>query len=143
MDDIVLEAECNREARIVQAADAREMVDAALPRFRERLTDRQYGSLFANLQAHYQETARLGAERLLKSLRHLDLEDRETINRWASGQAKRFAHLPTVGVRNLLLNGPDGGLDAFLDGLDAKLVAKLRRTASAQTPDGTNDDPQA
>ena len=143
MDDIVLEAECNREARVAQAADAREMVDAALPRFRERLTDRQYGSLFANLQAHYQETARLGAERLLKSLRHLDLEDRETINRWAAGQAKRFAHLPTVGVRNLLLNGPDGGLDAFLDGLDAKLVAKLRRNASAQTLDGTNDDPQA
>ncbi len=143
MDDIVLEAECNREARVAQAADAREMVDAALPQFRERLTDRLYGALFANLQAHYQETARLGAERLLKSLRHLDLEDRETISRWAAGQAKRFAHLPTVGVRNLLLNGPDGGLDAFLDGLDAKLVAKLRRTASAQTPDGTNDDPQA
>ena len=143
MDDIVLEAECNREARVAQAADAREMVDAALPQFRERLTDRLYGALFANLQAHYQETARLGAERLLKSLRHLDLEDRETISRWAAGQAKRFAHLPTVGVRNLLLNGPDGGLDAFLDGLDAKLVAKLRRTASAQTPDGTDDDPQA
>lgn len=143
MDDIVLEAECNREARVAQAADAREMVDAALPQFRERLTDRLYGALFANLQAHYQESARLGAERLLKSLRHLDLEDRETINRWAAGQAKRFAHLPTAGVRNLLLNGPDGGLDAFLDGLGAKLAARLRRTASTPTPDGTNDDPRA
>ena len=143
MDGIVQEAECNREARIAQAADARELVDAALLQFRERLTDRLYGPVFANLQAHYQETARLGAERLLKSLRHLDLEDRETISRWAAGQAKRFAHLPTVGIRNLLLNGPDGGFDAFLDGLDAKLVAKLRRAASTPTPDGTNDDPQA
>ena len=143
MDDIVLEAECNREARVAQAADAREMVDAAIPQFRERLTDRLYGSLFANLQAHYQETARLGAERLLKSLRHLESEDQEAIGRWAAGQARRFAHLPTVGIRNLLLNGPDGGLDAFLDGLDARLVAKLRRTASTPTSDGTNDDPQA
>ena len=143
MDDIVLEAECNREARVAQAADARELVDAALPQFRERLTDRLYGSLFANLQAHYQDTARLGADRLLKSLRHLDLEDRETISRWAAGQARRFAHLPTVGIRNLLLNGPDGGLDAFMDGLDAKLVAKLRRTESTPTSDGRNDDPQA
>ena len=75
--------------------------------------------------------------------RHLDLEDRETISRWAAGQARRFAHLPTVGIRNLLLNGPDGGLDAFMDGLDAKLVAKLRRTESTPTSDGTNDDPQA
>ena len=138
MDDIVLEAECNREARVAQAADARELVDAALPQFRERLTDRLYGSLFANLQAHYHETARAGTERLLKSLRHLDIEDRETISRWSAGQAKRFAHLPTVGIRNLLLNGPDGALDAFLDGLGTKLVAKLRRTASTPTTDKSN-----
>lgn len=135
MDDIVHEAQCNREARLAQAADARELVDAALPQLRERLTDRLYGSLFANLQAHYQATARLGAERLLKSLRHLDAEDRETISTWATGQARRFAHVPTVGIRGLLLNGPDGALDAFLDGLDSKLAAELRPTAARSAPE--------
>ena len=144
MDDIVEEAECNREARLAQAADARELVDAALPQLRERLTDRLYGSLFASLQAHYQATARTGAERLLKSLRHLDSEDRETISSWAAGQARRFAHLPTVGIRSLLLNGPDGALDAFLDGLDSKLAAELRPAAARSAPQGgSNDDPQA
>ena len=134
MDDIVQEAECNREARLAQAADARELVDAALPQLRERLTDRLYGSLFANLQAHYQATARTGAERLLKSLKHLDVEDRKAISAWAAGQARRFAHLPTVGIRSLLLNGPDGALDAFLDGLDGKLRAELRSTSTRSAP---------
>lgn len=153
MDDIVEEAECNREARLAQAADARELVDAALPQLRERLTDRLYGALFAKLQAHYQATARTGAERLLKSLRHLDAEDRETISTWTAGQARRFAHLPTVGIRNLLLNGPDGALDAFLDGLDSRLAAELRPTAARRFAagalpgrakvEGGNDDPQA
>ncbi|MCY3812204.1 MAG: hypothetical protein OXH15_10455 [Gammaproteobacteria bacterium] len=144
MDEIVQEAECNREARLAQAADARELVDVALPQLRERLTDRLYGSLFANLQAHYQATARSGAERLMKSLRHLDVEDREAISSWATGQAKRFAHLPTVGIRSLLLNGPDGALDAFLDGLDSKLAAELRPTATRSAAHGgSNDDSQA
>ena len=144
MDEIVQEAECNREARLAQAADARELVDAALPQLRERLTDRLYGSLFANLQDHYQATARTGTERLLKSLRHLPVEDREAISSWAAGQAKRFAHLPTVGIRSLLLNGPDGAFDAFLDGLDSKLAAELRPTATRSVPHGgSNDDPQA
>ena len=111
---------------------------------RERLTDRLYGPLFANLQAHYQATARLGAERLLKSLRHLGVEDRDTINTWAAGQARRFAHLPTVGIRSLLLNGPDGALDAFLGGLDDKLATELRPTATRTASQGrSDDDPQA
>lgn len=144
MDDIVEEAECNREARLAQAADARELVDSALPQLRERLTDRLYGSLFANLQAHYQAAARTGAERLLKSLTHLDDEDRETISRWAKGQARRFAHLPTAGIRGLLLNGPDGGLDAFLGGLDSRLAGELRHTATrSEQSHGGHDDPQA
>ena len=144
MDDIVEEAECNRDARLAQAADARELVDAALPQLRERLTDRLYGPLFANLQAHYQATARLGAERLLKSLRHLGVEDRDTINTWAAGQARRFAHLPTVGIRSLLVNGPDGALDAFLGGLDDKLATELRPTATrTASQGGSDDDPQA
>ena len=80
----------------------------------------------------------------MKSLRHLDVEDREAISSWATGQAKRFAHLPTVGIRSLLLNGPDGALDAFLDGLDSKLAAELRPTATRSAAHGgSNDDSQA
>ena len=134
MDDIVREAERNRETRLAQAADARELVDAALTQFRERLTDRLYGPLFANLQAHYQTTAQAGTDRLLKGLKHLAAADRDAIAQWATSQARRFAHLPTVGLRGLLQNGPEGALDAFLGGLDTKLAATLRQQ-SGESPD--------
>ena len=41
--------------------------------------------------------------------------------------ARRFAHIPTLGLRGLLHHGPDGSLDAFLQGLDAEFAEELRR----------------
>ena len=139
MDDIVCEAERNRDSRLAQAADARQLVDAALPAFRERLIERQYGPLFAALQDHYRAAANAGVKRLLKSLKSLDDEERDSVNKWAESLARRFAHLPTVGVRGLLLNGPDGALDAFLGGLDKNLATTLRNS----TTDGTTGSDRA
>ena len=135
MDDIVREAECNRENRLKQAADARELVDAALIEFRQQVTYRLHGPLFANLQAHYQALAESGTERFLKRFKHLEAEDRAAIKAWSAAQARRYAHLPTAGLRSLLLHGPDGALDAFLAGLDADVAASLRRR-----PDGLGGD---
>ena len=125
MDEIVREAESNREARLLAAADARALVDEALPRLREKVVDRVYGPLFGALQKHYQDTAQEGVERLLKTL---DGEvDRTAVENWARALARRFAHLPTVGLKGLMRYGPEGALDAFLKGLDPERRDLLRQ----------------
>ena len=125
MDEIVHEAESNREARLLAAADARALVDEALPRLRDKVVDRVYGPLFGALQKHYQDTAREGVERLLKALGG-DV-DRSAVENWAGSLARRFAHLPTVGLKGLMRYGPEGSLDAFLKGLDPERRGLLRQ----------------
>ncbi len=128
MDEIVREAQGNRAARLLEAAQARELVDEALPRLRDRFAERVYGPLFGALQNRYRHTAREGVRRLLKKdLKGLGSAEREAIETWAEVLARRFAHIPTLGLRGLLHHGPDGSLDAFLEGLDAEFAAELRQ----------------
>ena len=145
MDEIVHEAESNREARLLAAADARALVDEALPRLRDKVVDRVYGPLFGALQKHYQDTAREGVERLLKALGG-DV-DRSAVENWAGSLARRFAHLPTVGLKGLMRYGPEGSLDAFLKGLDPERRGLLRQAVhggerQANTSEEA-DDPKA
>ena len=127
MDEIVRQAEANRDARLLAAADARAMVDEALPRLRDKVVDRVYGPLFGALQKHYQEIAATAVRRLAKDLGQLDAETRTRIDVWAASLARRMAHLPTVGLRGLMRYGPEGALDAFLEGLDPTRRGLLRR----------------
>ena len=128
MDEIVREAQVNRQARLLEAAQARELVDEALPRLRDRFAERVYGPLFGALQKRYRHTAREGVRRLLKKdLKGLRDTERQAIETWAEVLARRFAHIPTLGLRGLLHHGPDGSLDAFLEGLDAEFADELRR----------------
>ena len=128
MDEIVSEAQVNREARLIEAAQARELVDEALPRLRDRFAERVYGPLFGALQNRYRHTAREGVRRLLKKdLKGLGDAERQAVETWAEVLARRFAHIPTLGLRGLLQHGPDGSLDAFLRGLDARFAQELRR----------------
>ena len=127
MDEIVREAQVNREARLLEAAQARELVDEALPRLRDRFAERVYGPMFGALQNRYRHTAREGVRRLLKKdLKGLGDAERQAIETWAEVLARRFAHIPTLGLRGLLQHGPDGSLDAFLEGLDPKFAEELR-----------------
>ncbi|MCY4120578.1 MAG: hypothetical protein OXG72_06610 [Acidobacteria bacterium] len=126
MDEIVHEAESNREARLLAAADARALVDEALPRLRDKVVDRVYGPLFAALQKHYQDAATTAVARLAKDLGELDGEARRQVESWAKSLGRRMAHLPTVGLKGLMRYGPEGSLDAFLKGLDAERRAVLR-----------------
>ena len=125
MDAIVREAEANRDARLLAAADARAQVDEALPRLRDRVVDQVYGPLFGALQKHYQDVAHDGVERLLKTLDG-DGVDRQAVDLWARSLARRLAHLPTVGLKGLMRYGPEGSLDAFLRGLDPQRRNMLR-----------------
>lgn len=127
MDEIVRQAEANRDARLLAASDARTLVDEALPRLRDKVVDRVYGPLFGALQKHYQETAVTAVQRLAKDLGELDAETRRQIDAWAGSLARRMAHLPTVGLKGLMRYGPEGALDAFLKGLDPERRGLLRR----------------
>lgn len=128
MDEIVREAESNREARLLEAAQARERVDDALLRLNDKVAERVYGPLFGALQQRYRHTAREGVKRLLKKdLKGLGSEEREAIETWADVLARRFAHIPTLGLRGLLHYGPDGSLEAFLEGLDPEFADELRQ----------------
>jgi len=147
MDEIVHQAEANRDARLLAAADARALVDAALPRLREKVVDRVYGPLFAALQEHYRETAATAVERLRKDLAELDADVRERIDTWAGSLGRRMAHLPTVGLKGLLRYGPEGSLDAFLKGLDPKRRELLRQAIQGAGRQANmseeGDDPEA
>ncbi len=127
MDEIVRRAESNRAARLMHAADAREYVDRALEELRDRFVERYYGPLFAVLQQRYRRTALEGVRRLVKKeLKGLGDEERAAIERWAEALARRFAHIPCLGLKGLLYGGPDGSIDAFLDGLEPEFADELR-----------------
>ena len=126
MDEIVGQAEANRDARLLAAADARALVDDALPRLRDKVVDRVYGPLFAALQKHYQETATSAAQRLARDLGDVDRETRDKIDAWVEALARRMAHLPTVGLKGIMRYGPEGSLEAFLKGLDPERRKMLR-----------------
>jgi len=147
MDEIVRQAEANRDARLLAAADARALVDEALPRLRDKVVDRVYGPLFGALQKHYQETTTTAVQRLAKDLGELDAETRRQIDAWAGSLARRMAHLPTVGLKGLMRYGPEGSLDAFLKGLDPERRGLLRRAVhgGARHTDVSEeaDDPKA
>ncbi len=128
MDRITVEAERNRDARLVEAAQARELVDDALLRLHDRFAERLYGPLFGALQRRFRHTAQEGVKRLLnKELKGLGPTERAAIEAWCEVLARRFAHIPCLGLRGLLYNGPDGSLDAFLDGLDPEFADELRQ----------------
>lgn len=137
MDEIVRRAEETRAARLLEAGAAREHVDRALDALRDRFTERYYGPLFGALQRRYRRTAQEGVERLLKKeLAGLGDEERAAIATWTEVLARRFAHIPCLGLRGLLHDGPEGSLDAFLDGLDAEFAAELRAAIGNSAPPG-------
>ena len=141
MDEISNEATRNRSARLAEAAEARTLVDEALPRLRRRFAERLHGALFAALQEHYRETARSSVARLAKALkRPLDEAEQEAVSRWAEGLAKRLAHPPIVGLKGLVGDGPAGALDAFLAGLDGDLAKRLRAAVYDGAKAAQNDD---
>lgn len=132
MDAIVALADRNRAARLTEAAEAREQVDAALDQLQERLAERLYGPLLGALQRRYQRTAEEGVRRLLKKdLGTLGEKERAAIEVWSQVLARRFAHIPCLGLRGLLHSGPEGSIDAFLDGLEPEFADELRQALSA------------
>jgi glutamyl-tRNA reductase len=133
MDAINAIAETNRAARLVESAQAREHVDAALSKLHDRFAERYYAPLLGALQQRYQRTAREGVQRLLKKdLKGIGDTERAAIETWCDVLARRFAHIPCLGLRGLVHSGPDGSVEAFLSGLDKEFADELRGALANQ-----------
>jgi glutamyl-tRNA reductase len=127
MDDITATAERSRAARLVEAAQAREQVDEALTQLQERYAERYYGPLLGALQRRYRRTAQEGVKRLLKKeLKGLGEAERQALETWSEVLARRFAHIPSLGLRGLLHAGPEGSIEAFLSRLEPEFADELR-----------------
>lgn len=132
MDEISRRAEQNRAARLMEAAQARELIDEALVKTLERFAERYSGRLFGALQQRYRKTAEEGVQRLLrKDLPHLNEHQRAAVETWAAALARRFAHIPCLGLRGLLHEGPEGSLEAFLGGLEPEFAEELHAALEA------------
>lgn len=130
MEEIIAIAEENRRERLVDMADARTIVDEALVDIRRRIAERRVAPVLAALQRRYRRTALEGVERLFKrDLRGLGEDEREAIRRWAETLARRFAHIPTQGLRGLASDADGEAIDAFLASLDTDLAEELRVSA--------------
>ena len=60
--------------------------------------------------------------------------ERAAIETWAEVLARRFAHIPCLGLRGLLHDGPDGSLQAFLGGLEPEFADELRAALKGSAP---------
>jgi glutamyl-tRNA reductase len=132
MEDVLLEAEKNRERRLLEAEDARLIVDEAMKGLRRRLLERILSPLFATLQRRYRKTALEGCERLFrKELSGLGEYEKEAVKHWAETLARRFAHLPTAGLRGVAFEFGPGAVEAALAQADDSMI-KILREASDQ-----------
>lgn len=140
MDEIAARAATNHAARSTKAAQAREQVDLALDRLQERLAERYYGPLLGALQRRYRRTAQEGVKRLLgKELKGLGDEERAAVETWTEVLARRFAHIPCLGLRGLINSGPDGSIEAFLSGLEPQFAEELRAALNGRSERGRSE----
>ncbi len=131
MEEVIAAAERNRERKRLEAVDASEMVDEALVGLRHRMIDRVLSPLLAAVQRRYRQTALQGVERLFrKELSGLGETERYAVRRWAETLARRFAHLPTTGLRGVAYDVGPAAVDAFLTHADQRMVEVLRESAN-------------
>lgn len=140
MEEITEDAAVEREQLLGEFADARAIVDDALTEFRRQTAERLVGPMIAELRRRYRTTAVEGVARLLeKDLPGMGESEREAILRWAETLARRFAHVPSVGLRELAFRVGPGAVEAFFEGADPSLARDLHRAAELAGIDGLAD----
>ncbi|HEY4099759.1 MAG TPA: hypothetical protein VGM20_02655 [Gemmatimonadales bacterium] len=132
MREINADAAAHRERLLVEVADARAIVDEALIELRRQLAERLVGPLIAQLRLRYRHTALEGIDRLFeRELAGLGEPERDAIRRWAETLARRFAHVPSVGLRDLAFEVGPGAVEAFFATADPELALALRSATDA------------
>ena len=135
MQEIIETAEATRARRLEESAEAREEIDQALERLRQRLGDAHVAPFVSALQRRYRAIARKGAEHLLeKRLSGLDETERQAVFSFAEKLAGRFAHLPSTGLFGVARVGGTAAVDAFLARADKELAKEFRLAKSERTP---------
>lgn len=127
MNQVIAIAEENRRDRLFELADARTLVDESLDEIHQRIVERHLAPVLAALQKRYQRTAVEGVERLFRrDLKGLGETEKQSVTRWAETLARRFAHIPTAGLRAIARDGGNEAVDTFLRGLGEDLASELR-----------------
>jgi glutamyl-tRNA reductase len=130
MDEISDEAALDRERVLMEFADARAIVDGALTEMRRHAAERLVGPMIAQLRLRYRHTALEGVERLFeRELAGVGEAERETIRRWAETLARRFAHVPSVGLRDLVFEVGPSAVATFFGNAEPELARELREAA--------------
>lgn len=125
------QAAANRQRRVKEAAAARELIDQALDRLRKQVAERTMAPVLGELARKYRSTAEQGVERLLrKELQDLDDDERQALERWAYSMAKRFAHIPTRGLRALAAEYGTEAVETFLGAADQALTEELQHAVA-------------
>jgi len=126
LDEITAQAARSHEQRALEAAEARALIDEALERMRRRAGGRALDAALAVLQRHYVETAREGVERLVaRELKALDEAQRAALGRFAETLARRLAHVPTRGLREVAAELGPRALEAFFCAAEGELQREL------------------
>ena len=126
MDEIAAAAAAGRESRRAEAEAGHRVVEEAVRGFRRRLAERALAPVIARIHRRYRETALEGLERLLaKQGVAVDGAAREAVERWAETLARRFAHLPTLGLRGLAAEHGLVAVRSFLAACDGSSFAEL------------------
>lgn len=114
-----------QQYRLSEAAAARCLVDEALHDLRRRLAERALAPFLTRIHQRYRETAREGVGRLLaKQGVSVDAGTRAALERWAETLARRFAHLPTLGLRGLAATQGMPAVRSFLEACDERAFAE-------------------
>ncbi len=133
MQEINEEAALDRERLLLEVADARAIVDDALTAWRRQAAERLVGPLVAQLRLRYRHTALKGLDRLFaRDLAGLGEVEREVIRRWTETLARRFAHLPSVGLRDLAFEVGPEAVAAFFASAEPELARGVRGAAAGQ-----------
>lgn len=113
------------QTRQAEAAAARRVVEEALRDLKRRLAERALAPVITRINQRYRQTALEGVERLLaKQGVVLDATARESLERWAETLARRFAHLPTLGLRGLAAEHGMLAVKSFLEACDGVSFAE-------------------
>ena len=130
METISEEAAGDRDRLLGEFADARAIVDDALTDLRRRTAERLVGPMVAELRRRYRHTALEGVDRLLeRELSGLGPAECDAIRQWAETLARRFAHVPSVGLRELAVQAGPDAVEAFFLGAEPELARAVREAA--------------
>lgn len=131
MAEVTFAAAEHREYLIGELADARAIVDTSLTELRRQMAERLIGPVLADLHRRFRDTAVEGVERLFKQdLAGLGDGEREAVRRWAETLARRFAHLPSVGLRDLVFLAGPSAVEAFFSHTEPDLARQLHAAAT-------------